>query len=272
MDEIREILDASDIRSKALTLVLISSGIREGAVEMLRFGDYSQIRKDSQIVAGRLVIYAGEPEQYVAFVTFEACAAIDKYLEFRKKHGENINNSSPLFRDAFDPILPTENDESGKIVKDMTAHSIRQHYNRLLRSPGIRKEKRRRHEFSVHGFRKYFKTRAEQSGMKPINVEILMGHSVGISDSYYRPTENELLQDYLKATDALTMSREKQLRHEVEKLRVENGEIDIMKKNYLDMKLSLENKDEQVGRLSDTVAVLSDQYNLLVTEIERLKK
>ena len=41
--------------------------------------------------------------------------------------------------------------------------------------------------------------------MKPINVEILMGHSVGISDSYYRPTENELLQDYLKTVDALTI-------------------------------------------------------------------
>jgi integrase len=64
---------------------------------------------------------------------------------------------------------------------------------------GIRKDKKRRHEFSVHGFRKYFKTKAEQSGMKPINVEILMGHSVGISDSYYRPTEAEIVQDYLKA-------------------------------------------------------------------------
>ena len=31
--------------------------------------------------------------------------------------------------------------------------------------------------------------------MKPIHIEILMGHSVGISDSYYRPTENELFQD-----------------------------------------------------------------------------
>lgn len=47
--------------------------------------------------------------------------------------------------------------------------------------------------------------------MKSINVEILMGHSVGISDSYYRPTENELLQHYLRVTDALTISQQKQL-------------------------------------------------------------
>jgi integrase len=117
-----------------------------------------------------------------------------------------------------------------------------------LHSIGIRKDKKRRHEFSVHGFRKYFKTRAEQSGMKPINVEILMGHSVGISDSYYRPTETEIVQDYLKAVDALTMSQEKQLRHEVEKLKVENAEIDIMKKCYLDIRLEVESKDKEVNR------------------------
>ena len=62
----------------------------------------------------------------------------------------------------------------------------------------------------------FFKTRAEEAGMKPINVEILMGHSVGISDSYCRPTEKELLQDYLRAADALTVSQENRLRNEAE--------------------------------------------------------
>jgi hypothetical protein len=169
---------------------------------------------------------------------------LDKYLEYRKASNENITNTSPLFRDTFDPIV--SNDDNEKIVTSMTGHSIRQDYNRLLHSIGIRKGKKRRHEFSVHSFRKYFKTKAEQSGMKPINVETLMGHSVRISDSYYRPTENELLQDYLKAVDALTISEEKQLSHEVEKLKMENAEIDVMKKCYIDMKLGVENKDQEV--------------------------
>jgi hypothetical protein len=45
--------------------------------------------------------------------------------------------------------------------------------------------------------------------MKSINIEILMGHSTGISDSYYRATEEELLEDYLKAVDFLSISTEK---------------------------------------------------------------
>jgi hypothetical protein len=88
----------------------------------------------------------------------------------------------------------------------MTCPSLRQYYNRPPHSIGIRNEPKRRHEFSVNGFRKYYKTMAEQSGMSSINVEILMGHNVGISDSYYRPTEQSLREDYLKAVDKLTIS------------------------------------------------------------------
>jgi integrase len=273
--EIHEIIEAADFRGVALTLVLISSGIREGAVQYFKIRDYTRIEGEGNIIAGRLTVYNGDPERYVTFITVEACNAINKYLQFRTDHGETISSDSPLFRDKFDPIKGQYGHgkkDSENVVIPMTAPSVRQYYNRLLFSIGIRGQKKRRHDFSVHGFRKYFKTRAEQSGMKPINVELLMGHSVGISDSYYRPTENELLQDYLRATHALTISQEKQLRHEVERLKVQNAEIDIMKKNYVDMKLSLEGKAEQVARLTDTVAVLSDQYNMLSHQIERMKK
>jgi phosphoketolase len=67
--------------------------------------------------------------------------------------------------------------------------------------------------------RKWFKTCCEISGMKPINVETLLSHSVGINNSYYRPTENELLEDYLKSVDMLTINDDKLiLQKQVEEL------------------------------------------------------
>jgi hypothetical protein len=63
--------------------------------------------------------------------------------------------------------------------------------------------------------------------MKPINVEWLMGHSTGISDSYYRPTENELIEDYSKAVPLLTIS-------EVDEVRRENVQL----KGELEQRLS----------------------------------
>ena len=41
--------------------------------------------------------------------------------------------------------------------------------------------------------------------MKRINVEITMGHNIGVSGSYYRSLEKDVLQDYLKAVDELTI-------------------------------------------------------------------
>ncbi|MFZ0514494.1 MAG: hypothetical protein WAM14_23015 [Candidatus Nitrosopolaris sp.] len=42
--------------------------------------------------------------------------------------------------------------------------------------------------------------------MRSINVEIMMGHDTGLSESYYKPTRQEVLQDYLKAAPLLTIN------------------------------------------------------------------
>ena len=83
---------------------------------------------------------------------------------------------------------------------------------------------KKRHEFQAdHGFRKWFKTRCEISGVKPINIEILMNHTTGISDSYYRATERELLNDYLIAVDSLTINNEDKLKTELEQIKARLG-------------------------------------------------
>jgi hypothetical protein len=99
-----------------------------------------------------------------------------------------------------------------------------------LWTQGIRKKadlKRNRYEFQTdHGFRKWFKTCCEIAGMKPINIEKLMGHSVGISDSYYRATEKELLEDYLKAVPVLTISNESRLQTRLDNIVEESRKND----------------------------------------------
>jgi hypothetical protein len=63
--------------------------------------------------------------------------------------------------------------------------------------------------------------------MKPINIETLLSHNIGISNSYYRPNENELLEDYLKNVDSLIindnkLALQKQLAELTEKSKHEN--------------------------------------------------
>ena len=96
--------------------------------------------------------------------------------------------------------------------KKLKSTGIKRLIERALWAQGIRKkleDGKKRHEFQAdHGYRKFFKTHCEIAGMKPINIEKLMGHSTGISDSYYRATENQILSDYLIAVNSLTINEE----------------------------------------------------------------
>lgn len=215
IEEIRKIYNVCDLRGKAMLLLMLSSGIREGALEGLSIRHLTPIERDGKIVAARLVVYPGEPEEYVAFATPEAYFAIQEYLSYRQKAGERIGPESPLIRDKFEPETRRKRLLGEQVgisqPKRCTPLLVRHYFNRLFVDYGFRTEKRKRHEFSIHGFRKWFKTRAEQK-MRPINVELLMGHSVGLSDSYYRPTENDFLEDYLKAVPHLTVSEVEEVR------------------------------------------------------------
>ena len=97
----------------------------------------------------------------------------------------------------------------------------------------------------AHGFRKFYKSRAEQV-MRPINVEITMGHDIGISASYYKPTEKEVLDDYLKALDLLTINGDK---HVLQKQVTELTEIS--KNNEYIIKGKLQEKDEEIMNMKE---------------------
>ena len=57
---------------------------------------------------------------------------------------------------------------------------------------------------------------------------MLMGHSVGLDDCYYKPTENQLLTEYLKAVNELTINEENILRTRVAKLEIEKNHYDAL--------------------------------------------
>jgi len=204
LQEIQKLVEYPDRRIKAIVFTMCSSAIRVGAWDYLRWQDIIPITKDDKIIAAKIIVYAGDEEQYFSFISPEAYFELKKWMDFRKESGERISKDSWLMRDLWD----IEKNSRGLVTvpKKLTPAGIKRLIERALKAQGIRKKLplgQRRHEFQTdHGFRKFFKTHAEQT-MKPINVEVLMGHSTGISDSYYRPNENELLSDYLKAIPEL---------------------------------------------------------------------
>ena len=80
--------------------------------------------------------------------------------------------------------------------------------------------------------------------MKSLNVEILMGHDIGLADSYYKPSEQELLEDYIKSVDLLTILNDKsKLERQVKELKEKSKDNEYI----IDGKL--QEKDKQIEAL-----------------------
>ena len=216
--EIQKLVEYPDRRIKAIVFTMCSSGIRLGAWDYLKWSHIVPIKQDDKIVAAKILVYAGDAEQYFSFISPEAYHELQKWMDFRKHAGEEITGESWLMRDLWN----TEKFARGflTIPKQLKSIGIKRLIERALKAQGIRGNLlpgQKRHEFQAdHGMRKFFKTHSEQA-MKPINVEILMDHSTGILDSYYRPNENELLQDYLKAVPEITILSENHQKLEIQK-------------------------------------------------------
>ena len=99
-----------------------------------------------------------------------------------------------------------------------------------------------------------------------------MGHSIGISDSYYRATEDELLEDYLKAIPFLTIGTVNRLQMQMEQVLEQSKDYDASIKSQLHKKeREIEVLIQGNSSNTDAIAALSDQVIRLVKEIEILK-
>ncbi len=188
-EEIKKLLQYAGIEMKAVILIFASSGVRVGAFEEMKIKHLDPIDQKGNVVAAKLTIYPKSEEEYYTFISPEAYEAVQEHINYRKRMGENITSETRLFASNRD--------------------TLRMSMHRLLQKAGLRGEKHgKRYEFPAnHAFRKFYKTRAEQV-MKPINVETLLGHSTGVAGKYYKPSEKELLEDYLKAIPLLSITQQ----------------------------------------------------------------
>lgn len=266
LDEIHKILRYPDVRIKPLVLVMVSSGIRVGAWDYLKWKHVIPMHKDKSIVAAKIVVYAEEPDQHISFITPEAYYALKDWMDFRSSYGERITDESWVMRDLWRTTNITYGAKLGyaKTPKKFKSSGIRNLISKALFQQNVRpllNEGQKRHEFkAAHGFRKYFKTKTEQM-MKTSNVELLMGHDLGVSHSYYKPLIEKILEDYLKAIDLLTVNKNNndELEKEIKQLQEknENSEHIISSK--------LQERD-------DAIKSLSDQVMILMMEIQKLKR
>jgi site-specific recombinase XerC len=259
-EELVKMWEQSDIRKKAI-LSLLMTGIRKGAIPDLRVGSLSKITEymDKERRQHRfekhhiykLTVYEGSESEYVTFLTPAGAKAVDRYIEARTMAGEKVTASSPLIRDAFDSV-------NARQPKPVRLGALDMLLGRLTRSVAIRpkekgegKKRQDRHDIMLfHGIRKYVNHALVNAGCNMIAKELLIGHAApGLEGSYLKPTETELLSEFVKAIPALSLSQESELRQQVDRLRVEVADIDVLKEGYLELKEDNKRLQEQIAAL-----------------------
>jgi hypothetical protein len=74
-----------------------------------------------------------------------------------------------------------------------------------------------------------------RSKLNPEAREMLLGHSIGLSNAYYKPDSNEILEEYLKAVDLLTINEENRLKRKVKTLTARSNDLDEIKTKLIDL-------------------------------------
>lgn len=210
-DEIIQILGYRDPRIKPIVLTMVSSGVRVGSWDYLKWENVKPIEKAGQVIAASLIVYAGTKDEYSTFITGEAYRALKAWIDSRIKAGEKVTGKSWVMRDLWDKRETTRGSIQQRglatVPKQLKATGVTRLIERALYSQGLRKKLepgKRRHEFQTdHGFRKYFDSICDKH-MRTLYVEFLLGHNTGLKESYNREQESGILEEYLKAAPYLT--------------------------------------------------------------------
>jgi integrase len=283
-EEIRELVKHSDRRLKSIVYTMCSSGIRVGAFEFLKWKHVIPKidEKTGQVLAAKLIVYADEPEQHYGFITPECDCVLQDYMNFRASYGEQVTGESWLIRDLWQTSdIPRNHGGDGanrrglaSYPKRLSVQAIQRELLRAEREQGLRPNLPkgvRRHDWkTTHGFRKFFQSAATAAGMKPIHIEYLMGHSLGITGHYFRPQEDEVFRDYLKAIDGLLIDKDQKTATLLQKQVAELAEKNEEANQVISTKLA--QKEKEAEEMRKQIAELTKTQQVIVKNLDDMAK
>lgn len=250
-DEISQLLDISDERGKAVILLMASTGMRVGALPQLKLKHLKRWEiTDQDTHLYQIEVYSNSPKnKYKTFCTPEAAKAIDSYLELRKRHGENLKQDSQTgnWLPGDIPLIIKQFDKNSNVhtVKTIVSHTIADKIIvSKLQQLGIREkivakedsqeyQSKFRHDLHpCHSLRIFAVTNMQRAKIDKTIREMLVGHSTGLDAVYYKPQEEEILTEYLKAVDNLTINNEYRLKKQMQYYKQKADTVDMLKEQF----------------------------------------
>ena len=122
---------------------MVSSGIRIGAWDYLKWKHVIPWCNDTEddILAAKLIVYAGDEEQYFTFITPEAFKSLKGWMEFRESYDEKVTGESWVMRDLWQTTNITYGAKLGlaSYPKRLKSSGVKRLLERALWEQGLRR-------------------------------------------------------------------------------------------------------------------------------------
>jgi hypothetical protein len=255
MEQIQQALQNADQRIRMILLLLTSTGCRIGALPSVKLGDLTKI-PDYDLY--NIVFYEGTNNEYFTFTTREcALTGIENYLKYRQRCGEKLsfNESTKRWEPDYSPLILLQFDATDVLQarnpRFMTLKGLTEALTSHLIKSGIRQiehptesnninNKRVRKPISLsNGFRKHVISTFIEAQLNQEIRELIVDHNTQLDPHYFRPSEDQVFQEYLKAEPLLTVDPSLRLQQEVETLKVEKNSWETLRTEVENLKALL---------------------------------
>jgi hypothetical protein len=202
------------LREKAVILLLTSAGgMRIGAIPKLKKGDLKEMQTSQGEKVFGIRVYSDSAQDYFTPCSPECTLVLDSYLDERAAAKEVLRYESPLIRNLYNSL-------SVKAVKPLSNEGVKYLVRSVVKLSGVRNKFEFKGQVKLsRGFRKMYKGEADMSGMIPATVELTQGHSIGMPGHYLRLKDWEILQEYEKVIDRITIDEKHRLKKRYEELK-----------------------------------------------------
>ena len=245
-DQIKEVLDFSSLRDKAIILLHMSSGMEATELRHLTYDDFvnsieeyidlkpgeifniekiaDNLFKKDEIVGTWKIEKNRTGKPYVTFSTPESIKAILSYLLDCQRNNKAIKSQNePLFVNSHNHAL------------DVSAHGAIFKRINTRANFGYITEKRR--FFSSTMLRKYFKTTLHESGVDESTINAILGQNLDSNINYHSKSEIKLLKtNYMNILGNISIEKSdvkvvttKEYNNLIQKLKEKDKELETIK-------------------------------------------
>ena len=247
--ELRLILSNASLKSKALYLTMLSSGMRRGEITQIAVSDVDFDSRPTEIYISEDI--SKNDEERIAFVSDEATGYLLEWLKQREKY---LQTTSKRINKQKGPIHNKDVNDNRLFPFDSC--QVQSTLVRLLKTVDLdmRDKRTNRHIYHSHCLRKYFATRLKVE-MPEVIVETLLGHSGYLNGVYDKFTEEELSEHYIKHMSVLQIFETGAPVERLEKLE-QNGK----------------HKDSEIDQLKDITKKQDEMIELLMKRLEKTER